>query len=140
MILVYQGRYISQFLSRRLSMSMELTSIGQQITAMDRRLEGSVNSSLRTTSAALQTAVQANEQHQSQAKQSATEFVEQMQSISSMFDRKLQFRINDDLNRVVIKVIDSSTDKVIREIPSAEIQRLQMRIKEALGLLFDESI
>ena len=121
-------------------MSMELTSIGQQITAMDRRLEGSVNSSLRTTSAALQTAVQANEQHQSQAKQSATEFVEQMQSISSMFDRKLQFRINDDLNRVVIKVIDSSTDKVIREIPSAEIQRLQMRIKEALGLLFDESI
>lgn len=122
-------------------MSMEIASIGQQITAMDRRLEGSVNSSLRTTTVALQTAVQAQEQQQnSQAKQQAIEFVEQMQSISSMFDRKLQFRVNDDLNRVVIKVIDSNTDKVIREIPSAEIQRLQIRIKEALGLLFDESI
>ncbi|HKL87280.1 MAG TPA: flagellar protein FlaG [Treponemataceae bacterium] len=122
-------------------MSMEIASIGQQITAMDRRLEGSVNSSLRTTTVALQTAVQAHEQQQiSQEKQHAIEFVEQMQNLSTMFDRKLQFRVNDDLNRVVIKVIDSSTDKVIREIPSAEIQRLQIRIKEALGLLFDESI
>jgi flagellar protein FlaG len=57
-----------------------------------------------------------------------------------MFDRKLQFQVNKDLDEVIVKVIDSSTDKVIREIPSAEIQKLQIRIKEALGLLFDESI
>lgn len=57
-----------------------------------------------------------------------------------MFDRKLQFQVNKELGSVIVKVIDSSTDKVIREIPSAEIQKLQIRIKEALGLLFDESI
>ncbi|MBN2810888.1 flagellar protein FlaG [Treponema zuelzerae] len=125
-------------------MSLEVSGIGQQLAAMDRRLEGSVNSTLRTTSAALQTSAQSqeieNEQQAASDKTKASEFVQQMQTISSMFDRKLQFRINDDLNRVVVKVIDSSTDKVIREIPSAEIQRLQIRIKEALGLLFDESI
>ena len=41
---------------------------------------------------------------------------------------------------IVIKVIDANTDKVIREIPSEEIQRLQARIRETVGLLFDETI
>ncbi len=121
-------------------MSIEITNIGQQLTAMDRRLEGSVNSTLRSTSATLQTADQNNARNQGQTAQKAVEFAQQMESLSNMFDRKLQFRVNDELNQVVVKVIDSSTDKVIREIPSAEIQKLQIRIKEALGLLFDESI
>ena len=122
-------------------MSMEVSNIGHQLSAMDRRLENSVNSSLRTTSEALQTAestAKSPETEQSQAK--LLKVVEQIQSISNMFDRKLQFRINNELDEVVVKVIDSNTDKVIREIPSAEIQKLQIRIKEALGLLFDETI
>ncbi len=123
-------------------MSMEVTHIGQQLAAMDRRLEGSVNSSLRSTAAALQTTENDPENTQ-QAKNEqvkVSKFVEQLQSISDMFDRKLQFQVNRELNDVIVKVIDSRTDKVIREIPSAEIQRLQLRIKETLGLLFDESI
>jgi len=123
-------------------MSIEVANIGQQLTAMDRRLEGSVNSTLRSTSAALQTAEKATQQAQNSMKdpQKVRKVVEQIQSISNMFDRKLQFRVSDELDEVIIKVIDSTTDKVIREIPSAEIQKLQIRIKEALGLLFDESI
>jgi Uncharacterized flagellar protein FlaG len=125
-------------------MSMEIANIGQQLTAMDRRLEGSVNSSLRSTTAALQTAEQKNDTDNSagsaQDAEKVKEFAQQIQSISTMFDRKLQFKVNDELKQVVIKVIDSNTDTVIREIPSAEIQKLQIRIKEALGLLFDESI
>jgi flagellar protein FlaG len=124
-------------------MSIEAINIGQQLTAMDRRLESSVNTSLRSTSTTLQTAVQSKTQKSDQDVQSAekaAEFAKQMESISSMFDRKLQFQVNRELNEVVVKVIDSSTDKVIREIPSVEIQKLQIRIKEALGLLFDESI
>lgn len=123
-------------------MSLEVANIGQHVAAMDRRLESSVNTTLRTTSAALQT-VQAETHSNETAEQSrerAVQFVEQMQSITNMFDRKLQFRVNKELDQVVVKVIDSTTDKIIREIPSAEIQKLQMRIKEALGLLFDESI
>lgn len=123
-------------------MSMEVTNIGQQLTAMDRRLEGSVNSSLRSTAAALQTAEPARNDSQNAPANEATvrKIVEQIQSIANMFDRKLQFQINRELNDVIVKVIDSRTDKVIREIPSAEIQKLQLRIKETLGLLFDESI
>ncbi len=122
-------------------MSLEIANIGQQLTAMDRRLESSVNSSLRSTSEALQTAENANKAASAApSEEKVLKIVEQIQNISNMFDRKLQFRVNKELNQVVVKVIDSTTDKVIREIPSAEIQNLQIRIKEALGLLFDESI
>lgn len=122
-------------------MSIELANIGQQLTAMDRRLEGTVNTSLRNTTAALQTekAQQAQAQQAAQDPEHIKKVVEQIQNISNLFDRKLQFQVNDALGDVVVKVIDSNTDKVIREIPSVEIQKLQIRIKEALGLLVDES-
>lgn len=123
-------------------MGMEITGIGQQFSAKDRRIEGSVNSSLRSTAQAFQTAseAQSNSQQKGVDEAKIQKIVEQIQSISDMFDRKLQFQINRDLNDVIVKVIDSQTDKVIREIPSAEIQKLQLRIKQTLGLLFDESI
>jgi flagellar protein FlaG len=41
---------------------------------------------------------------------------------------------------VVVKVIDRETDKVIKELPSIEIQRLMARLKETIGLLVDEKI
>lgn len=122
-------------------MSIEVNSIGHQLSAMDRRLESSVNSSLRTTAAALQTTGNAaGDQKPGQDEKKLLKLVEQIQSISNMFDRELKFQVSKELDEVIVKVIDSSTDKVIREIPSAEIQKLQIRIKEALGLLFDESI
>lgn len=128
-------------------MSIDLARIRQLSVAKDRQLEGSVNSTLRNTTASLQQKAQNSNEHikkqeqlqtQTLAKEKAEQFAKQMESISAMFDRKLQFRVNEDLQKVVVKVIDGNTDTVIREIPSAEIQKLQLRIKEALGLLFDE--
>ena len=57
-----------------------------------------------------------------------------------MFNRRLKFSVNREIDRVVVKVIDGSTDKVIKEIPPAEIQKLVARIKETIGILFDEEI
>lgn len=128
-------------------MSIDIARIRQQSVAKDRQLEGSVNSTLRNTTASLQQKAQNSNEHikkqeqlqtQTLAKEKAEQFAKQMESISAMFDRKLQFKVNEDLQKVVVKVIDGNTDTVIREIPSAEIQKLQLRIKEALGLLFDE--
>jgi flagellar protein FlaG len=56
------------------------------------------------------------------------------------FNKRLAFSVNEEIDRVVVKVIDTQTDKVIKEIPPAEFQRLIARIKETIGLLFDEQI
>ena len=59
---------------------------------------------------------------------------------AGVFNKRLSYSINDELGLVVVKVIDIETDKVIKELPAQEIQRLMARIREAIGLLVDETI
>jgi flagellar protein FlaG len=54
--------------------------------------------------------------------------------------RTLQFSVNQELGRIVVKVIDPNTQRVIREIPSEDMQKLQAYLKNASGLLFDENV
>ena len=66
--------------------------------------------------------------------------VQQLQNLSDALGRKLQFNVNEALGKVVVKVIDPSTDKVIKEIPSQEVQKMQIQIRETIGFLFDEIV
>jgi len=62
-----------------------------------------------------------------------------LQRISQAFrNKKLQYVVDHGSNQVVVKVIDKETDKVIRELPPEELQRLHKNLKEASGALFDE--
>ncbi len=62
-----------------------------------------------------------------------------LEKISLAFNKKLRFSVNRELEEVVVKVIDPETDKVIRELPPEEIQNLHLKMREMIGLLFDES-
>ncbi len=67
--------------------------------------------------------------------------VQQIQELSdAVMGRKVKFNVNQELNQVVVSIIDPATDRIIREIPSADIQKLKVRIRKAIGLLFDEMI
>lgn len=69
------------------------------------------------------------------------EDVKQLQKLSDVvMGRKVQFTVNQDLNQVVVSIVDPQTDKVIKEIPSSDVQKLKVRIRQAIGLLFDEMI
>lgn len=58
--------------------------------------------------------------------------------VSAAFNKRLSFSVNEKLDMVVVKVIDTETDKIIREIPAAELQHVHERIREVIGILFDE--
>lgn len=60
--------------------------------------------------------------------------------VAASYNRKLSYSINHESDEIVVKVIDKETDKVIKEIPSEDIQRLHARIREMIGILFDEQI
>ncbi len=62
----------------------------------------------------------------------------ELTSVSAAFSKRLSFSVNEKLDQVVVKVIDTDTDKVIREIPPAELQHVHERIREVIGILFDE--
>jgi len=57
-----------------------------------------------------------------------------------VFNRRVRLSVNESINQVIIKVFDSETDKLIKEIPPEEIQHLIAKIKETIGLLVDEKI
>lgn len=53
---------------------------------------------------------------------------------------RFQYVLKDELDYFVVRIIDKDTDKVVREIPSRELQKVHEGIDQALGLLFDEFI
>ncbi|MBP5450759.1 MAG: flagellar protein FlaG, partial [Treponema sp.] len=67
--------------------------------------------------------------------------VQELQQLSDMaLGHKVQFTINSELDKVIVEVVDPETDKVIRQIPSEDLQKIQIQMKHAIGLLFDEMI
>ena len=66
---------------------------------------------------------------------------QQLQKMYEMVDgRKLQFSVNKELGAVVVRVVDSNTNQVLKEIPSEDIQKLKLRLRKAMGNLFDAKI
>ena len=63
-----------------------------------------------------------------------------VQRIGNAFNKRLQFVVDQNSSQVIVKVIDKETDKVIKELPPEELQRLHKNLKEAIGLLFDEMV
>lgn len=64
--------------------------------------------------------------------------IAELTDVSAAFSKRLSFRLNEKLDQIVVKVIDTDTDTVIREIPPAELQHVHERIREVMGILFDE--
>ncbi len=70
-----------------------------------------------------------------------------LQEISDAKGWAVSFRVDDDLEQTIIKVVDSDTQKTIRQIPSEELVTISKRIKALRegeigasglqGLLFD---
>ncbi|MDR1627017.1 MAG: flagellar protein FlaG [Spirochaetia bacterium] len=66
--------------------------------------------------------------------------VREIEEFSTFLNRRLKYSVNPDTDQVIVKVIDRETDKVIKVLPPEALQRLHSRMKETIGLLFDEII
>ncbi len=67
-----------------------------------------------------------------------------MNEVMQMSNHHLKFRVHEDSGRIQVKVIDSESQKVIREIPPEKILECSAMIKnlmeEMAGILLDEVI
>ncbi|MDR2486209.1 MAG: flagellar protein FlaG [Treponema sp.] len=61
-----------------------------------------------------------------------------LEQVGLAFNKKLKLKADRQSHEVTVKVIDPETDKVIKELPSIELQR--DRIGETIGILFDEQV
>jgi flagellar protein FlaG len=61
--------------------------------------------------------------------------VDNLKELVQSVKRNLEFSIDSDSGRYVIKVIDAETDKVVRQIPPEEVLRISRSFKDSLGAL-----
>ncbi len=56
------------------------------------------------------------------------------------YDRKLEFSIHEATKLIAVKVIDTNTDEVIREIPPEKILDMVAKLWELAGIIIDKKI
>lgn len=56
------------------------------------------------------------------------------------FDRRLNFSIHQGTGRSLVKVINTKTDEVIREIPSSKLLDMVSKMQDLMGLIVDERV
>jgi len=63
---------------------------------------------------------------------------ENIQEQISVINSSLSFQVyGKDRDRYAIVVSDKSTGKIIREIPSKEVQQMQAKLDELIGMIFN---
>ncbi|MGI6227672.1 MAG: flagellar protein FlaG [Peptococcales bacterium] len=55
-----------------------------------------------------------------------------------VYDKRLEFSIHEKTKEIIVKIVDSKNDEVIKEIPSQKILDMIANMMELAGLLVDE--
>jgi len=59
-------------------------------------------------------------------------------NLNIMHNVELKFSVHKASGQMMITVVDESTGKVVREIPSSEILELAAKMDEMVGMIFDK--
>ncbi|KGJ98573.1 flagellin [Pseudoalteromonas sp. S3260] len=65
---------------------------------------------------------------------------QQLQEFMGEMNRSLQFQVDEDSGRDVIKVLDKDTGDIIKQYPSEEVLNLVSKLSETAGLLIDHTV
>jgi len=64
--------------------------------------------------------------------------LEKMSKTIELFNKRLKFAIDEESKRIVVKVIDTETNKIVREIPPEEVLRFVAKLHKFLGIFIDK--
>ena len=64
--------------------------------------------------------------------------VDEVQKAIAPVAQNLLFSIDDDTGRTIVKIVDSQTDEVIRQMPSEEVLAISKAIDKLQGLLIKQ--
>ncbi|ETJ48765.1 flagellar protein FlaG [Pseudoalteromonas agarivorans] len=65
---------------------------------------------------------------------------QQLQEFMGEMNRTLQFQVDEDSGRDVIKILDKTSGDVIKQSPSEEVLSLVSKLSESAGILIDQTV
>ena len=85
---------------------------------------------------------QTDSESQSEAldKKEVENVVSDLNGMVQNLQRDLLFSVDEKSGDTFVKVLDKTTEEVIREIPSQEIRALKARLEETAGIIFKDSV
>lgn len=122
-------------------MSITLTTqAAKDLGKESRRIEGNptiaphqgVAQVAQIRSAQASSSTQAAQPTTSVSKEDVEAAVAQMKDFAQVMSRQLQFDVDDDSGRTVVRVLDKDSGDVIRQIPSEEVLALARNMKEMM--------
>lgn len=76
--------------------------------------------------------------NQKEKERMAFEIVNAMNQVAKALNTRLTFQVDESTGRLIVKVIDSETGEVRRQIPPEEMVRLVEKMKSMVGMLFNQ--
>lgn len=119
---------------------MEISTLGNHSASMQKPLENK-QPIAATAGAQPVPVVSTNAVSESSAAPSLDQVKEALQNINQsmqLLAQGLEFSIDTDSNRTVVKVIDQQTQEVIRQMPSQEALDIAKMLDQVLGKLIRE--
>ena len=77
-------------------------------------------------------------QDKEKLKKELERITEELNKVLNPLNTTLKFKFNDKVEELVVKVVDTKDNKVIREYPPKEALELMQKMRELIGLLFDK--
>ena len=93
-----------------------------------------------TTGAAAAIDVRKKESMTEPGREQVLAAVEEMQNFVQAAQHDIQFQLDDDSGRMVVKVTEAASGDVIRQIPSEEALRLAENLSEIRSVLFSGEV
>ena len=76
--------------------------------------------------------------NQKEKERMAFEIADSMNKVAKALNTRLTFQVDESTGRLIVKVIDSETGEVRRQIPPEEMVRLVEKMKSMVGMLFNQ--
>ncbi|GAB4268686.1 MAG: hypothetical protein Kow0029_04150 [Candidatus Rifleibacteriota bacterium] len=85
-----------------------------------------------------QSLVESQQENHKKNEEKVKEAVDKINKTAVIFDRTLRFQIHEATHRTMVSVIDTVSNKVIRQIPAEEVLDLVAKMNDYIGLIFDK--
>jgi flagellar protein FlaG len=73
------------------------------------------------------------------SKEAVEKVLSKINEMSTSQKRRLNFSYDERIEKIVVKVMEGNTEKVIRQIPSEELIRQSLKMDEIIGLLLNQN-
>lgn len=74
------------------------------------------------------------------SEEEAIKLIERANNKFVIYDRKFEFSIHEKTKQIMVKILDSTTDEVIKELPPEKVLDIIAGIWEVAGIMVDEKI